>query len=263
MGQEDAIVMSDAAWAWEGLRRNPDYRRAWTRHASDLPMICDSRASIRYVRLNRPYLEAETFGLVAFADPDHSASEVPVIWLPSLLRRTLEVSLSVSVGAQADGFSLSALKCSPTVLDTVHGERHVRLGGHDFWIQLVSEDIISLDDNTQIEVRLSGKEGLRDRVMSVEQLFSLQRSKTGFPAPAKRPPNRAKLMEGLLAWDIYCADDGRGSLKDIAVALFGERRVMTEWTTNPSLKNYAVRARDRGRAFVVNGYRDYLRKASF
>lgn len=264
MGLDSELIMSDAAWAWEGLRRNALYRQTWTRYQASLPPICDRRASLRYVQLDRPYLEAETFGLVCFADPDHSASEVPVFWLPNLLRRTLFVSLSVAPNDLKGGFSLDSLKCCPTVLDTVDGQRHVRLGGHEFWIQLVSDDLIALDDDTQIEVRLRGEDALPERISSVEQLFSLHQSESGVPAPLKRPPNRSKLMEGLLAHDVEMGRDGsRGSLRDIAVALFGRDRISAEWTANRSLKNHAVRARDRGRAFVDHGYRELLRKAAF
>jgi len=97
MNVEERVVISDAAWAWEGLRRNRAYRRAWARHNKTRPRICDARASLRYMQLDRPYLEAETFGLITFADPELSASEVPVFWRPDLLRRTLSISLSVEV----------------------------------------------------------------------------------------------------------------------------------------------------------------------
>ena len=264
MNQNDRIVISDAAWAWEGLRRNHAYRRAWARSYKARPHICDARASLRYVRLERAYLEAEVFGLIAFADPELSASEIPVFWRPNLLRRTLSVSLSVQKQKTTNGFSLSSLKCCPTVLDTVDGERHIRLGGHHFWIQMVSQDITKLDDDTSIEVKLTGSCDLPQRISSIEQLFSLHSSEQAMPAPAKRPPNRDKLLEGLLAWDVYDGSYQRkGTLKDVAVALVGEERVAKEWSYNRSLKDRAVRARDRGRAFVEGGYCELLRKASF
>jgi hypothetical protein len=84
------------------------------------------------------------------------------------------------------------------------------------------------------------------------------------PSPVKRPPNRDKLLEGLLAWDIYYEQhDDAGTLKDIAIALFGEARIAHEWGHNRSLKDRAIRARDRGQAFVQGGYYDLLRRASF
>lgn len=264
MDKNDRVVISDAAWAWEGLRRNAAYRRAWERHTQSLPSICDARSSLRYVRLERPYLEAEVFGLITFADPEHSASEVPVFWRPNLLRRTLSVSLSVRRADSQFGFSLASLKCSPTVLDTVDGERHIRLGGHHFWIQMVSHDITQLNDNTCIEVNLTGTNDLPQRISTVEQLFSIHSSSSGLPLPIKRPPNRDKLLEGLLAWDVYNGLNGsKGTLKDIAIALVGEARVNQEWSYNRSLKDRAVRARDRGRTFVEGGYCDLLRRASF
>lgn len=264
MDGNEKVIISDAAWAWEGLRRNKGYRKAWARHHTARPHICDARASLRYVRLERPYFEAETYGLVTFADPDLPASEVPVFWRPDLLRRTLSVSLSVHQKRPKSGFSLSSLKCCPTVLDTFEGERHIRLGGHHFWIQMISQDITLLEDDTSIEVNLTGSSNFPQRITSVEQLFSLHRSEDGTPTPAKRPPNRDKLLQGLLAWDIYSRETGRkGTLKDVAIALFGEDRVTQEWGHNRSLKDRAVRARDRGRSFVEGGYCELLRRASF
>ena len=264
MDRNDRVIISDAAWAWEGLRRNRAYRRAWLRYEMARPQICDARASLRYIRLDRPYFEAETFGLVAFADPDLPASEVPVFWRPNLLRRTLAVSLEVKPKTDRNGFSLASLKCCPTVLDTVDGERHIRLGGYNFWIQMVSQDITQLDDDTSIEVNLTGTVNLPQRISSVEQLFSLYSSDDGLPAPIKRPPNRDKLLEGLLAWDIYHGNNETpGTLKDVAIALFGEVRIGHEWGHNRSLKDRAIRARDRGQAFVQGGYYDLLRRATF
>ena len=264
MDKNDRVIISDAAWAWEGLRRNRAYRKAWARYEFAKPRICDARSSLRYMRLDKPYLEAEVFGLIAFADPEHSASEVPVFWRPNLLRRTLTVSLSVQEKNTGNGFSLSSLKCCPTVLDTSDGERHIRLGGHHFWIQMVSHDITKLDDDTSIEVKLTGSRDLPQRISSIEQLFSLHRSESGMPAPAKRPPNRDKLLEGLLAWDIYDgSQQSKGTLKDVAIALVGQERVAREWSYNRSLKDRAVRARDRGRAFVQGGYCELLRRSAF
>jgi len=86
---------------------------------------------------------------------------------------------------------------------------------------MVSQDITQLDDDTSIEVNLTGTNHLPQRISSVEQLFSLHKSGDGMPAPVKRPPNRDKLLEGLLAWDIYYEQhDDAGTLKDIAIALF-------------------------------------------
>lgn len=255
--------MSDAAWAWEGLRRNTAYRNAWLRHQGGLPDVCDQHPTIRYLYLDRTYLEAEVYGLLAFADPDLPASETPVLWRPSLYKGALKVSLSEAQGSE-DSFTLASLKCCPTVLDTACGIRHIRLGGHSFWIQLVSEDLISLEESTRVSLMFDGRAGMLRRLKTAEQLLSLHKSEGGVPDTIKRRPNRGKLLEGLLAFDIYSGAEGpRGSLKDIAIALFGEDRIANEWTSNRSLKNHAVRARDRGKAFVKSGYRDLLRKAAF
>ena len=86
------------------------------------------------------------------------------------------------------GFSLSSLKCCPTVLDTIDGERHIRLGGHNFWIQMVSQDITKLDDDTSIEVKLTGSCDLPQRISRIEQLSHYINQKAA----------RLRLLSGLL-----------------------------------------------------------------
>ena len=264
MESDFPVILSDAAWAWEGLRRNPGYIQAWERHRDSLPDLCDRRGSVRYLALNKPYLEAETYGLVAFADPEHSASEVPVIWRPQLFKRTLRVSLAESSEGGSDGFSIRSLKCCPVVLDASCGQRYIRIGGHDFWIQLVTEDLLELEEDTQISVVLTGSRTFPQRVSSAEQLFSMHQSETGVPTEKKRLPNRYKLLESLLAWDIYDRNpNGKHTLRDVAAALVGEERVAREWSSNRSFKDMAIRARNRGRAFVGGGYCGLLRRATF
>ena len=268
VGVQTQIIMSDAAWAWEGLRRNPDYNMAWERHCAVPITISDEASGFRYIRLNKPYLEAETYGLLAFADPELPASETPVFWQPNLLIGTLCVRLETALDNLSDGFSLASLKRCPTILDTADGLRHIRFGGHRFWIQLATHDLIKMDDETRVIVTLSGRLGAQRQLKTVENLLSLHHLDDGEELEIKRAPSRDKLLEGLMAWDVQhghiCGSKRQqGSLRDIAIALFGAARIEQEWTSNRSLKNHAVRARDRGKAFVMGGYRDLLPRASF
>ena len=270
VGVQTKIIMSDAAWAWEGLRRNPDYNKAWARHGTDPMCVSDKVSGLRHVRLNKPYFEAETYGLLAFADPELPASEAPVFWRPNLLLGTLEVRLAVAKNDLSDSFSLGSLKCCPTVLDGADGLRHIRFGGHKFWIQLVTPDLIELKDETRVvvTVTLNGAFGTQRRLKTIEHLLSLHQMAEGEQLDIKRAPSRDKLLEGLIAWDVQHGqenrtDKGCGSLRDIAIAIFGEARITQEWTSNRSLKNHAVRARNRGKAFVMGGYRDLLHRAAF
>ena len=270
VGVQTKIIMSDAAWAWEGLRRNPDYHKAWSRHFAEPMSISDKSSGLRYICLNKPYFEAETYGLLAFADPELPASEAPVFWRPSLLLGALQVRLENAQDDLSDGFSLASLKCSPTVLDGADGLRHIRFGGHKFWIQLVTPDLIKIEDDTRVvaTVTLNGKLETQRRLKTIEHLLSLHQLGEGEQLAIKRAPSRDKLLEGLIAWDVQhghvsSINKPQGSLRDIAIAIFGEARIAQDWTSNRSLKNHAVRARDRGRAFVMGGYRDLLQRASF
>ena len=267
MGLERDVAMSDGAWAWEGLRRNPAYRAAWAHHENRVPVPTDARGSLRYLRAEKPCFEAETFGLIVFADPDLPASEAPVFWEPGLLAGTLSVRLGEvsGDGEQTDhGLSIGSLRCCPTVLDTVDGLRHIRLGGHAFWIQMTTQDRPELSEDTPIEVVLDGRDGVRHRIRTLQQIMNIHETGSVNAALPKHFPKRVKLAEGLLAYDVAMRmDGGRGTLREVAVALFGSARIDADWPANKSLKNYAARARDRGRLFVEGGYRGLLRSAAF
>ena len=59
-------MLSNAAWAWEFLRRNPDYQRAYRTNRSGMmkPIMLKSRT--RLIRLRKRFREAENWGLLFF-----------------------------------------------------------------------------------------------------------------------------------------------------------------------------------------------------
>ncbi|HWX31856.1 MAG TPA: S26 family signal peptidase [Steroidobacteraceae bacterium] len=78
-------------WAWEFVRRNPDYRANWRssvpRH---LPHII-LKDGTRLLRLRRRFPRAERWGLYAFADPSFPARRAPVFWHLDALKRVIRL----------------------------------------------------------------------------------------------------------------------------------------------------------------------------
>jgi hypothetical protein len=97
---------------------------------------------------------------------------------------------------------------------------------------------------------------------SAAQLLSLYRANGGKLPLIGRRKNAEPLERAILAHDIWTGfERPKGSLKDIAIALNGIKRVNEDWN-GPSryLKDMAVRARNKGLAFVDRDYRDLLEK---
>lgn len=61
--------MPNAAWAWEGLRRNSAYRADYRSYAHAQPHAIGLQGGARLLRAKRRYIQAEHWGLLSFANP--------------------------------------------------------------------------------------------------------------------------------------------------------------------------------------------------
>lgn len=262
--------LPNAAWAWEGLRRNDEYARNWRAARVGLPVAQRLRTGAVLLRARRRFPVAERWGLVQFADPSKTAMDGGVFWSPKLLSGVLHVQLSslASDGPKAfsghDIIALSALKSRRILLETVDGARHILLGGDRFWIQLYCETPFSIGDQARIGIRIDGATHAQRRLDTAAQLLSLHRSAGGKLSLIGRRKNAKPLANAILAYDIWRGwNRPQGGLKDIAEAIVGRERVSEDWGgASRYLKDMARRARDKGEAFVGGGYRDLLLKKS-
>src|SRR5690349_4355926 len=87
LAQKDDKSFGPDDWAWEFLRRSPDYLTAWRaavpRYLPHVRLADDTYL----LRLRRRYPVAERFGLYAFADPGKPAGRAPIFWLAGGPRR--------------------------------------------------------------------------------------------------------------------------------------------------------------------------------
>ncbi|MGB6230156.1 MAG: hypothetical protein WBF53_08525 [Litorimonas sp.] len=257
-------VRSSAFWAWEGLRRNADYRKAWKRYRHRCPptLTLDSGAGL--TRLRRRYPEAERFGLLAFADPDVGIDKAGVFWMPEVLAGALPVKLdALSSHAQTDDkIVVSDLSVPRHILEMPNGQRHIRLGGAGIWLQLFCDAPRALADRAGVTVHIEQSARLARRVDTVLQLLSIHRADTSNDILTGRSKSRRTLERSLTAFDIWHGfERPKGGLRDIAVALTNPEIVSKDWNRGSGyLKSCAARARRRGEQFVTRGYYDLLLK---
>jgi len=260
--------MPNAAWAWEGLRRNPHYRRDYFSTTSLRPIQIKLVTGATLLRAKGRELVAEKWGLMTMADPNKQAIDADVFWKPDVLAGSLEVRLSPLTQSEREHpddhniMSLARLQTRRILLETADGARHILLNGHRFWIQLHCSKPSVVGEMAHIGIRMNETTYMGRRIDTATQLLSLYRSRGGKLQLIGRRRNTKPLQEALVAHDIWTGfERRRGGLRDIAVAIYGQERVCKEWGGESRyMKDQAARSRNKGLAFVEGGYRDLLTK---
>lgn len=270
MSGENSISkrLPNAAWAWEFLRRNKDYRLDYRLSRAGAPSTIQLKTGATLRRGRRRFLTAERWGLLFFANPKFSAAAADVFWLPELLTGALRVRLSLvceDVSTDADDHDiivLSAIRTRRILYEAVDGARHILLNGDRFWIQLHCENPAPLGDQARVGIRIDGARHAMRRLDTAAQLLSLHRSAGGKLSLIGRRRNSKPLANALSAYDIWHGfERPRGGLKEVAEMINGPARIATDWGVDDrALKQQAHRAIAKGEAIIANGYRNLLAK---
>lgn len=244
-------------WAWEFLRRNPNYRRAWNEHAGNGAITIRSPAgNARVIEAPLASLsEQQTWGLTAFEDPARTAAVAHVFWSPEASSSVLRVhAVPVSGQGDAHAFDGSGLRCRMVLLDSSGAEQHVLFcdGARRLQIAVAGANVrggACLLASAVIARRL-----LESRFQLLRRLSDL--AETGHLAPRLYPsdPRCQRLCRILQMLD---GEIDGASQRDIAIALFGDRRAYADWSD--TLRDRIRRALRRARWLMNRGYFVLLR----
>ena len=255
-----------AAWAWQGLRRNKDYREEYFVHDGCAPAVSKLASGANLLTAKQRCKAAEQFGLLCFANPNKSAVDANVFWRPDLLAGALRVHLApYDLGDDVtdevhDIIVLSGLKARRVMLDAADGVRHILLVGQRFWVHLFAHPPYPKSDDSIGRIRIDeAKHGMR-RLDTAAQLLSLHRSTGQKLSLIGRRREPSSLVRALAAYDIWHGfERPKGGLEDVAAMITGAKRMADHWDAND--RNLRVQARrwvKRGEDFVSRGYLDYL-----
>lgn len=251
MGTQDS---SD--WAWQFLRRNPDYRSDWRAAVPRRLPVVTLRDGTRLLRLRRRYPRAERWGLYAFADPLKPACETPVFWLPGAHGRLVRARAVTTRQPETGGDApLAAFDVSRNAAIGVDGIPVVMLKGQGHHVALELHDLAVLTRPASLVFEL---DGLDDLNRHTECLKTLQRFTKPRPAEGHGSPfaGDERLRHALIALDESMAGK---TYRQIAIALFGDKRVAEEWGgASQFLKDRTRRLVAKGHELMNGGYRDLL-----
>lgn len=245
------------AWAWEFLRRNPDYRRAYRIGSDGFRNCIPLNLGGQIVRMRKRQPVAERWGLCLFENPDICANKAHIFWHPDYLSETLSVLLKPVKDGElslSDILSVSDIPVRKSFLEMPGLPRQIRLFGEGFWMQLRTQDGLAFNENCRLEIQLRRLDTAGLRLKTAQNLLSILQTKSRVDLPVGTLPNARNLQRYLTAYDVRQAG---GSYRDIAIALEGKTRVEEDWdSVSRYLKDRSKRAFLRGKSYVE---RDYIK----
>lgn len=266
MNEIGELRLPTAVWAWQGLRRNQNYRREYRAELHYAPSQVTLVTGATLLRPSKRYEKAEKWGLLCFADPDKPTTEANVFWKPNLLAGALRVRLTpyynkvIHAPGDHDIVVLSALKTRRVIFDAIDGVRHILLSGERFWVQLYCDTALPVGDEAVIRIRIDDAVHGQRRLDTATQLLSLHRSAGQKLSLIGRNNPPRSTITALKAFDIiHGFERPKGGIEDVAAMLTSANRMMEcDGAMDRNLRVQAQRWVTRGEKFVARDYLDLL-----
>lgn len=214
-------------WAWEFLRRNPDFRTEYQ------------------------IAGCARWGCLSAASADARAPDALVFWKPELCPDVLRMAaFERRLGLETPPFDLKKVRCRATLLRTLDGKQHLLFQHEGQSLQIaVSGADLSAPVHLLPEAVQRGVD-IAHFVHGLKQLQAILEG--GRLAPVRTVPSLPRLRVVLQALDGYLAGCPH---REIATAIFGERRVSADWNDpGRHLQDQVRRAVRRGRILMEGGY---------
>lgn len=249
--------LTKSEWAWEFLRRNPEYKRSFIISRSRLTQIARLNNGTPVMRPRGCQAGASEWGLACFSDPDLSAVQTPVFWSQSVLKHHSEAEAAIAEPdpVQADLDVFRDRNCA-AILERRQGVSVLLRTPKDaIDLQITGANIALCP--ARLSFRIDGLNAVKSSAATLLLLLQSVQTRTfGNTNPLPRH-QRLGLLKALVALD--CKQSG-GSLQDTAIVYRALRLTRLSWSTigDESLKKQVIRARNRGLNLMEGGYRTLL-----
>ena len=251
------VSLTRRGWAWEFLRRNPEFRKAGRALKPSLVSIDSPGPAFKAVSLFKTLHSLEDWGVFYCDDLEKTAQEATVFWQPEDCPLVISVEAR-EIPSRISGrcFSLRGLRCRTTIVRGPAGNEHALLFDRGRSIQLLWRGASITKDRLLVTAEIDiTTERAAPQLKTARRFRSLARFgelRPGLFPPTERA-DRLRLvlqaLDGSLAGARY---------RDIAAHIFG---VGAEDWADPRrhAKDRARHAVRRGRAIMEGRYRDFLR----
>jgi hypothetical protein len=249
--------LSRSRWAWEFLRRNPEFRTAAS--ASD-PSQISEKPACNDIRLLRPLcdqVDAEKFGLVFFPDMHANGHDADVFWIPALYARALTVQITPRHPSEADEiFEQTTAVCEITHLTDRVGREYLLLRGNDHVVQVACSGLSLLSvEPVRIKLIIDQVATLDDTLRVIAKAQRIL-GKAEYDISPDWTRTSLAYRNALIALD---AHEAGLTYFETACIIYGKDRVDEAWrSASRAMKDEMRRALSRGRELRDSGYRDLL-----
>ena len=222
-----AEKLTGLGWAWEFLRRNPRFREECAQ--SQTRPAASGKAP-------RAIFPPSKWGVLRTDSLDHTAAEANVFWDPTVCQYVLPV-----------------LSATPAIPASPH---HVLLCEGDRRLQLAVQYCPWLAEGVLLTSALSSPPEFRRHQKAIACLNAyvftghLPRRLFEHQPASSRLVDVAQALDGALS---------NASHREVAVAVYGERRALGWHDPGDHLRDSIRRAINRGRYLMNGGYRRFLR----
>lgn len=227
-------------FAWEWLRRDPDYREAAARAGRDG---------------RRDLADSTRWGLHGFEDPGKAAPHARPVWSSGWHAHVLEATARAPATAK-DAFDLSRHSGLATLVGEAGNRQHLLLsdGVHAIRVDIIAGNLT--EGPVELHYRLSGRASAKAPLLVLRRLLALSES-DGFSRtlhPRERSARRWILT--LRAHDALMVGVGQ---REIAAELLSNAAAGGRWRVEAaSLRSQVQRLARSARAFARGGYRSFL-----
>jgi len=210
----------------------------------------------KLLRLRRRFPRAEKWGLHACADPSLPGREAPVFWHAEALKRVVRLNAGKMTGRDnVTPRALADFNVDRRAVVGVDGLPLVLLKARGAYVPVVIEGLPVL---TSAFAPVFELRDLGDLTAHTELLKRLQRFTELHPKANQKPPftSDERLHHALIALDGSLAGK---TYRQIAITIFGEKRVAEEWHgASQFLKDRTRRLVAKGTELMKGGYRELL-----
>jgi hypothetical protein len=241
------LALPRTGWAWEFLRRNPDYRRDYADHSE-----------LRTLSGPPEQRGALAWGLLRFEDPAFDARTANVLWQMKVCRDVLPLAAApMRAGTEADTLHLSALQCRTAVYDYgIEDRREVLLAQDGRSLQLTIFGATPLDEALLLTPALPGARYSKSRLLAVRRLADAVKYGCLRPSLYRRERQCNRLARVSQALDGWLS---KAPQREIAAALFTTDRVKRDWQDSRNhLRDHVRRAIAYGRELMTAKYHRFL-----
>ncbi len=250
-------------WAWEFLRRNPDYEREFLAHVNGALSRRYANDGTEYLTLSQTEPAAEKWGLSFFTSPNQDAMTAPVFWTEEASPHVVCVHVTPNETGVGNAIFKAIFEKNFLGIRRIHftdaeGREQLLLQQGKRIVQLRCRGLSLLAGDVDFSFVL---DGFGDIDAKIETIRRLKRFYDAYTKTQKSgtdwTPRILQLRDALIALDVAQAD---GSHYEAAVKIYGETRAAEEFQGEDSpLKSRMKRLRKKGVDLMEGGYLDLMK----